>query len=330
MDKAEVQKIFQEFSDKKILIVGDVMIDSYLWGKVERISPEAPVPIVSTIKKEMRLGGAANVALNIQALGATPLLCGIIGNNDHGTDFLALMQENHLENDGIYIVAGRPTTVKTRIIGGNQHLIRIDEETDKPISGKDECGFIDHIREVIENYSVDAVIFQDYDKGALTPTIINHVIALAKEYNVPTLVDPKKRNFQNYAGVTLFKPNFKEFCEGMKIDLAKDRYDKIFEAAKEFQNHKHIEFLMITLSEKGVLISNKQRYWHIPAHLRDITDVSGAGDTVISVTSLCMAAALSPELTAAMANLAGGLVCEKVGVVPIDKDYFMTEVEIKL
>jgi rfaE bifunctional protein kinase chain/domain len=319
MKKEEIISLFGSFTSKKVIVIGDVMVDSYLWGKVERISPEAPVPILNCTKRESRLGGAANVALNLAAMGATPFLCGIIGNDDNGTIFLKLMQENRLSNIGTYIVKSRPTTVKTRVIGGNQQLIRIDEETTKPIEGKTETGFAEHINKILNNETIDAIIFQDYDKGAITPKIIKEIITKAQQKGIPTLVDPKKRNFLNYQGVTLFKPNFKEFCEGLKLDITKDNFSKIYEVALNFQKSNKIELLFITLSEKGVFISNQERFYHIPSHVRDIADVSGAGDTVISIASLCLTAKLKPQEIAAISNLAGGLVCEKVGVVPIDK-----------
>jgi rfaE bifunctional protein kinase chain/domain len=294
------------------------MVDSYMWGKVERISPEAPVPIVTCTRHENRLGGAANVALNLQSLGATPILCGIIGNDDYGTMFLKILQDHHLSNTGIHIVKGRQTTIKTRIIGGNQHLVRIDEETTKPLEGKPEQQFLEHTQKVILNEEFDAIIFQDYDKGAITPHIIKEIVSIAKKHKIPVLVDPKKRNFHNFNGATFFKPNFKEFCEGLKIDLPKDDYPAIFEAVKAFQKSNDIDLFMVTLSEKGVFISNAKEYFHIQAHIRDIADVSGAGDTVISVASVCLACGLKPQEIASISNLAGGLVCEKSGVVPID------------
>jgi D-glycero-beta-D-manno-heptose-7-phosphate kinase len=327
VDKNKIKNYLDSLVSKKILVIGDVMVDAYMWGKVERISPEAPVPIVTCSRHESRLGGAANVALNIQSMGATPILCGIVGNDDNGTFFLKLMQQYHLQNIGIHIVKGRQTTVKTRIIGGNQLLVRIDEETTKPLDGKNEQHFLEHLQKVISGDGFDAIIFQDYDKGSITPSIIAEIITIAKQKNIPVLVDPKKRNFLQYSGSTLFKPNFKEFCEGLKIELVKDDLESIFEHAKMFQKTHNIELLMITLSEKGVFISNGAEYFHLPAHIRDISDVSGAGDTVISVASLCLSSGLSPKETAAISNLAGGLVCEKAGVVPIDKVQLETELK---
>jgi D-glycero-beta-D-manno-heptose-7-phosphate kinase len=327
LKQAEINRLFESFTSKKVLIIGDVMVDTYLWGKVSRISPEAPVPVVNCSKRESRLGGAANVALNLEGLGALPILSGVIGNDDNGTLFLKLVQDNHLSNHGIFILKGRPTTVKTRVIGNNQQLVRIDDETDKPLEGKSENAFVEHVEKLFEKEQIDCIIFQDYDKGSLTPKVIHAVTSIANEKNIPVLVDPKKRNFNHYTGITLFKPNFREFCEGLKIEVAKNNFAKIFEYACEFQQQQSIQYMLITLSDQGVFISSELEYYHIPAHVRDIADVSGAGDTVVSVAGLCLAAGLKPQVVAAIANLAGGMVCEKVGVVPIDKVQLKQEIE---
>lgn len=304
------------------------MIDSYLIGKVERISPEAPVPIISMTEQENRLGGAANVALNVQALGAEPLLCAVVGTDDRAEVLKSLLTENNISPEGIFTDPDRITTVKTRIIAGRQHLMRVDRETDKPLTLTTERAFIEHIAGLLEKYSISAVIFEDYDKGVITPEVIASVVTLAKEKNIPTLVDPKKRNFLNYNGTTLFKPNFKELTEGLKIDLKKNDAAGLFEAAK-ILHKKGIRYVLVTLSEYGVFISDGENYRLIPAEIRDISDVSGAGDTVISVASLCMSAGMDVVLTAQIANIAGGLVCEKVGVVPVDKKQLLEELNEK-
>jgi rfaE bifunctional protein kinase chain/domain len=317
--------LFERFNQYKVLIIGDVMIDSYMWGKVDRISPEAPVPIIASTSQENRLGGAANVALNIQALGATPVLCSVIGNDPKAEVFMSLMEDQQLTTKGILKSDERPTTVKTRIISDNQHLLRVDEETDKPIPQALIDDFCQHLTSLMQEERFDAIVFEDYDKGAITPEIINHVVDLAKQMEIPTLVDPKKRNFNAYHGVTLFKPNFKELVEGLKIDIQKHDFDAIQRASKRLQELLKTKFVLITLSELGVFISHNGQYHTIPAQIRDIADVSGAGDTLISTASLCMAAGLSAELIAWISNLAGGLVCEKVGVVPINKKRLLEE-----
>lgn len=320
--------LFSSFENYKVLIIGDVMIDSYLWGKVDRISPEAPVPIISMTNQENRLGGAANVALNIQALGATPILCAIVGNDANAATFKNLLKDSHITDEGIVTDPSRMTTIKTRVISGRQHLLRVDRESDKPISKEVETTFVSHIISLLDKYKVDALIFEDYDKGAITPHLIKQVVDAANSRNIPSLVDPKKRNFLDYNGVTLFKPNFKELTEGLKLEVSKTQPDQLFDAAK-LLHQKGIKYVLITLSEHGVFISNGSSFKQIPAEIRDISDVSGAGDTVISVASLCMASKLDHTLTAQIANIAGGLVCEKVGVVPVDKPHLMKELSQK-
>lgn len=328
MESSVIDNFFTAISGKKILVVGDVMIDSYVWGKVERISPEAPVPIVSVIKREERLGGAANVALNLLSLGAEPILCGLIGNDNGQQLFGKLMQDNGLKAEGIFIAHDRPTTIKTRIIGGKQQLLRIDEETSQPVNGRLEQDFLEHVKQLCRQNNFDAIIFQDYDKGSLTPSVISLVTDYGLQKRIPVLVDPKRRNFMAYRGVTLFKPNFKEFCEGLKVELDKDDREGIFRAAARFLTEQHIQYLLLTLSERGVMLIDTYQYYAIPAHVRDIADVSGAGDTVISVAALCMAAGMTPYQAASLANLAGGLVCEKVGVVPITRQMLEKELLI--
>ena len=321
---------FARCSQFNILVVGDVMIDAYMWGKVDRISPEAPVPIISIKSHEERLGGAANVGLNVKAMGANPVMCAVIGDDEKGELFCRLLKQNGLTADGIIKSDQRKTTVKTRVISSNQHLLRIDDEQTTPLTEQLEQQFISHIDTLFAANKFDAVIFEDYDKGNITPAIIEHVVAQAQKRNIPTLVDPKKRTFANYKGVTLFKPNFKEICEGLKITLAKGDFDALNAAAQQLRKMLGAGHVMVTLSELGVFITEGNGYSRTPAEVRDIADVSGAGDTVISVASCCMAAGLPPVLTAQIANIAGGLVCEKVGVVPVDKDALLADVVKKL
>jgi rfaE bifunctional protein kinase chain/domain len=316
----EIKNAFKRFENLKILIIGDVMIDAYIWGTVERISPEAPVPVVTIHNQERRLGGAANVALNIKAMGATPILCGVIGDDDRKEDFIDLLTEENLSDIGISIDTTRLTTVKTRIISDRQHLLRVDEEIDSMLSAETEHNFDQQITDLLKTGNIDAVIFQDYDKGTLTPTLIKSVIKTARKSGIPVLADPKHRNFLEYEKVSLFKPNFREFQRGLNIRCAKSDYGRIYEFVKTYLHEQQgIGIVMITLSELGVFISTKDGYYHIPSEIRDVADVSGAGDTVISIATLCLATGMSHELIASISNLAGGLVCEKVGVVPVDR-----------
>lgn len=301
------------------------MIDSYMWGKVDRISPEAPVPIIMSTKQENRLGGAANVALNVQALGANPILCSVIGKDSKSKTFHSLLKKRKLSNEGILEDENRKTTVKTRIISDNHHLLRVDEEIDTELDKETETKFITKILTILSDKQVNAIIFEDYDKGSITPEIIKSVVDFANKSEIPTLVDPKKRNFSEYKNVTLFKPNFKELIEGSKIDIKKGDFEGIFEASQKLHSELSAKYLLITLSELGVFISHDNSYQTIPAEIRDIADVSGAGDTLIGTASLCLAARLGSDLIAGISNLAGGLVCEKVGVVPINKDQLFKE-----
>lgn len=325
MNQDILNRAFNDFQSLRILVVGDVMIDSYYWGKSDRISPEAPVPVVSVSKYEHRLGGAANVALNLKAMGAEAILCGIVGSDNKGDLLKELLQQSNLSSEGIVHVSNRPTTVKTRIISGNQQMLRVDEEDTHPLNSNESALFFERISNIINNKKCDAIIFEDYDKGAITPQLIEKVVALAKNKDIPTCVDPKKRQFLDYKNVSLFKPNLKELKEGLKIDISQINLNNLDEAAKALRLQMPVDVILITLSEHGVYFNNGSQSKLIPAHLRNIADVSGAGDTVISVATLCMALKLDTELMAALANLSGGLVCEHVGVVPIDAQKLKSE-----
>ncbi len=325
MTKQEILSLFEKFNNISTMIIGDVMIDTYFWGKVNRISPEAPVPIIARTDIEHRLGGAANVARNVKALGAKPILCSVIGDDEKGKVLLELMQSKEMTTKGIVVSNSRVTTTKTRIISNNQHLLRVDEEYSKPVAKELEISLIDRIKSIIGTTKIDSIIFQDYDKGVITKSLIQAVVEIANSRNIPTLVDPKKRNFTNFDNVSLFKPNFKELTEGLKLEINKRDTESIHRAAQIFRKKHNIAIVMTTLSELGVYISDKADYHKLPAEIRDIADVSGAGDTVISTASLCLAAGLKPREIAWISNISGGLVCEKVGVVPIDKQLLLEE-----
>lgn len=325
MNSKEVNQIFDKFSQMRVLVIGDAMVDTYLWGKVERISPEAPIPIVTVNKRENRLGGAANVSLNLQSLGATPILFSVIGDDDKGRKFRKLLEKRNLSCEGIFIDPNRNTTVKSRIISKGQHIARVDEESTEYIKQEQEVTLITSIKKVIEKNKVDAIIFVDYDKGVITPNLFQTINNIALEKGIPTAVDPKKRNFYYYKNITLFKPNFKEFVDGTGLPLKKGDFKALKAAADEFKVKQDLKLIFITLSELGVFISNGVKEQYYPAVIRYIADVSGAGDTVLSVASLATAAELPPKTMALMSNIAGGLVCEKLGVVPIDKEQLMNE-----
>ncbi len=325
MKKDNIEEVFSKFSKLNVLIIGDAMVDSYLWGKVDRISPEAPIPIVTVTKQENRLGGAGNVSLNIQALGANPILVSIIGDDEKGRIFTELLQENRLINDGIFVDETRMTTVKTRIISGGQQISRVDQEISTLINNELEDTIFNKIKSIVDLEHIHIIIFVDYDKGLITSRLIKNVIELAKVKNILTVADPKSRNFNNYQKVDLFKPNFKEFKDGLKLQIEKTDMEELKKVSENFKKENQIGLLFITLSELGVFLTNGVKQNYYPAEVRDIADVSGAGDTVVAAASLCLAAKLPIPFMAQLSNLAGGLVCEKLGVVPIDLDLLKKE-----
>lgn len=328
-----LQQFTESLEGQNILIVGDVMVDAYMWGNVNRISPEAPVPIVEIQRRERRLGGAANVAVNIQSMGGNPVMCSVLGNDDESKEFLQIMYDHNMDKRGITTSDNRITTVKTRIIGNGTHMLRIDEEMTDPLAATDEQMMTDRLDKIFKTMNISAVILQDYDKGNLTPAVIDHVVELARRKKIITTVDPKHRNFANFHDVTLFKPNLKELKEGLNIEIdessAETMKRDLDEAALLLHQRQHIDVVLITLSAKGVYVCDfRQEEPYsliIPAHLRSICDVSGAGDTVISVITMALAAGLDVETAVRYANMAGGIVCEEVGVVPINRERLLSE-----
>jgi rfaE bifunctional protein kinase chain/domain len=321
----KLRKLFEDFGDKKALIIGDVMVDAYIFGKVNRISPEAPVPIVDVFQRVSRLGGAANVALNIKSLGGTPVLCSVIGNDEGGFELSQLLFNEKMTTDGLMTGINRKTTKKFRVIGNSTQMLRIDEESSHPLTPEEEKLFLVRIQEILNDEDPHVIIFQDYDKGSITPAIIKYVTKWAQEHHIPVVVDPKKRNFLSYRNVTLFKPNLKEMTEGLGIKIDAGDISSIQKGIKKLHDTLHAQMTMVTLSEHGIAILDKEQFVHFPAHLRKIADVSGAGDTVISVAALCVACGINPDEIAKLSNLAGGLVCEHVGVSPIDKEQLLEE-----
>ncbi len=326
-----IDEILRGFTKLNVLIVGDVMIDRYLHGKVNRISPEAPVPVVELQKTEDRLGGAANVALNIKALGATPYLYSIIGADTEGGIFLELMQEKDLPLMGIMRSEERKTTVKTRIMAGTQQMLRVDSEMTHDTEGVLQNNFVAQIEVLLNQKDIHVIIFQDYNKGVLSLKTIKEVTNLALKKGIPTVVDPKKNNFLEYQNVVLFKPNLKEIREAVPFDV-KPNVESLKKATDYLREHLGQTYTMITLSDKGLYLESNNEFTEAvggiyPTKLRNIADVSGAGDTVVSIAALCIAASLDKDTIAILSNIAGGQVCETAGVVPIDLERFIKEVK---
>ena len=323
------REIVNQFQQKRILVIGDVMIDSYLRGNVNRVSPEAPVPIVSLQKEEDRLGGAANVAINLVAMGASAIICSVIGQDKSGDKMLELLEENSISAEGLIFSSSRQTTVKTRIIGNNQHLLRVDSEQTNDINSSEEDELIAKVQTILDS-KIDAIIFEDYNKGVLTERVIGKIIELANSKGVYTTVDPKNKNFFAYKNVSLFKPNLKELKEGVGMNFSFSENEQFEKAVEKLESKLDNSISFVTLSEHGVFIKDNSEQHYIPAHIRNIADVSGAGDTVISLATLCLTVGLPIKEIAEIANLAGGLVCEKSGVVSIDKDLLIEEVELAI
>jgi len=311
-----VSELINGFSRLKVLIIGDLMIDSYTWGRVSRISPEAPVPVVNVIRRESRLGGAGNVVLNIASLGATAMICSVIGDDAPGRELQKIILDANLSTDGLIVEPNRMTTVKERIIAGSQQVVRVDSETENSISLSSQQALLAHIKDSMSD--VDVIIFEDYDKGVLSAELIQSVISMAKENNIPTVVDPKRKNFFAYKGATLFKPNLHELRDGLGLMPTDFDADHLAETVRKFKVSQEFSGVFVTLSERGVYIDFENDQHLIPAHIRQISDVSGAGDTVISIAACVLALGGSTEQIASLANLGGGLVCESLGVVPIN------------
>ena len=325
MNAAELEQLFRSFDTLKIGVIGDLMLDTYWWGKTERISPEAPVPVVAVSRKEQRIGGAGNVALNIASLGAQVSVISITGNDEEGKQLLSLLEENSINTKFIKRSSLRPTTNKIRIISRNQHMMRLDAEMVSPVSLTEETELINSFKDYIEEEAPQLVILEDYNKGVLTENVIAAVIKICREKNILTSVDPKRKNFFAYRDADLFKPNLHEAKEALNIigdEVSEQLLGEIHEAISQKLHHK-ISF--ITLSEKGVFYESGKDNSIIPTHIRSIADVSGAGDTVIAVASVVYAASGNVRLMAEIANIAGGLVCEEVGTVAINKKRLLSE-----
>ena len=325
-----IGQLFQDFTSIKVGVIGDVMLDTYLWGAVDRISPEAPVPVVSVSQKEQRIGGAGNVALNLQSLGAQAFVISVTGADEEATCLNQLFADNDIRTNYILRSADRITTNKTRIISRNQQMMRLDAEITHDLTEAEQEDLLRNFRAFVETESPQIVILEDYNKGVLTETVIKEVIAICQKNGVLTAVDPKRKNFFAYEGVDIFKPNLKEVKEALNIpfaEVALPVLEEIHEALR-LQLHHHISF--ITLSEKGVFYQHEESANIIPSHIRNIADVSGAGDTVIAVAALVYASRGNVHLMAEIANIAGGLVCEQVGTAAISKMALFHECELLL
>jgi rfaE bifunctional protein kinase chain/domain len=326
----DFKKLFDSFTKLKVGVIGDVMLDTYMWGGVERISPEAPVPVVSLHKKDYRIGGAGNVALNSQSLGAETFVLSVIGEDEDGVKLEQMFTDNNIHTNLLVRSGARITTNKTRVISRNQQMMRLDAEITTDLNEADTNSLLDKVKIFITKEKPDVIIFEDYNKGILTQKIIHDVIALCKKSGVITAVDPKRKNFFSYRGVDIFKPNLKEVKEGLNLLLVDVNKTTLGNIHKELAAVLRHAISFITLSEKGVFYQQNTHSAIVESHLRNIADVSGAGDTVIAVASLVYAVTKNVHLMAEVANIAGGLVCEEVGTVAINKTKLLHECELLL
>lgn len=325
MQQADIDQLFNKIADLKVGVVGDVMLDTYWWGKVDRISPEAPVPVVALKNKEYRIGGAGNVALNLVALQAKTTLFSIVGDDREADVLIDLLNQNHINTGYLVRSSKRITTNKTRVMSRNQQMMRLDSEITSDILATDAKEMLDYFEHYVLTEKPDVVIFEDYNKGVLSEDVIEQLISICNKNSIITSVDPKKKNFFAYKGVTIFKPNLKEVYEGLNI--AADNIDQAFLQGihQSLTDRLGNKISLITLSEKGMFYQEASQAELIPSHIRNIADVSGAGDTVIAIASLVYATSKNIHLAAAIANIAGGLVCEEVGTAAINPQKLQEE-----
>jgi D-glycero-beta-D-manno-heptose-7-phosphate kinase len=319
------EQLFNDFKHQHIAVIGDAMLDTYWWGQTDRISPEAPVPVVALREKESRIGGAGNVALNLVSLGAKVSMHTVTGADEDGLLLELMMKDRGIDTEGVWKSPNRMTTNKIRIISRSQQVLRLDKEIADDLSDDEADRFYKKTLSLFEAHRPNVVIFEDYNKGLLTEKVIREIISYCNTHGILTAVDPKRKNFFAYQGVTLFKPNLKEAREALNFIDLKPSLENLKAIHLLLQERLKHDISFITLSEAGVFFQQGEEGHIIPAFVRNIADVSGAGDTVIAVAALVYASTRDPRLMALVANLAGGLVCEDVGTVAIDSNRLLNE-----
>ncbi|HCV42712.1 MAG TPA: D-glycero-beta-D-manno-heptose-7-phosphate kinase [Bacteroidetes bacterium] len=316
-----IKELLKGFLHKRIAVVGDLMVDSYYWGTVTRVSPEAPVPVVDVVSESTRLGGAANVANNIQALGGEPMLIGLIGDDHPGEMFLNILKEQNLNTEGIVQDTSRPTTIKTRVIAHSQHVVRIDNESKAECPERLRHRIVDAVKYNIQN--IDGIILEDYNKGVITKDIIHEIIAVARKYNKIVTVDPKYNNFFEYKNVTVFKPNKRETEEAIGKRIRNN--DDVIQAGQSLLATLQAENVLLTRGEEGLTLFEKNgEISHMRSLATNVQDVSGAGDTVISTLTMALVGGGTVREAAALSNCAASVVVGAVGIVPIQPDELLT------
>ena len=322
--KDKFKKIISKFSKTNVLVIGDLILDEFLWGDVSRISPEAPVPVVRVKSESFMPGGAANVANNIHALGGKAYLAGVVGMDERGRILTSELAKKDMDVEGIVIDSERPTTLKTRIIAHHQQVVRIDKEKMDGLGIGLIEQIIDYVKEIIDE--IDAIIIEDYGKGVVTPKLLQEVLRLARRHKKIVTVDPKEEHFHYYKGVSAITPNHYEAAQAVGIKV-KDA-DSIARIGKALLNKLKCEAVLMTRGEDGMQLFEKNgRVTHIPTFAQDVFDVSGAGDTVIGTFTLALAAGASMIDAARISNTAAGIVVGKVGIAVSTQEEILTRIK---
>jgi D-beta-D-heptose 7-phosphate kinase/D-beta-D-heptose 1-phosphate adenosyltransferase len=306
------------FPKARILVVGDMMLDHYIWGNVSRISPEAPVPVVHVTKETVLLGAAANVVNNVHALGGSVRVCGVIGHDDAGRQLSHMLRAKGIHTDGLIVESGRPTTIKTRVIAHSQQVVRFDRETKDGIDRDTHRRIYDAVKQHVDD-GLDAIILSDYSKGVVTRELVRDIVKLTSKRDLIVSVDPKVNHFGMYSGVTILTPNTKEASLGSKIEIESEK--SLLKAGTTLLKRLKCKAVLITRGEQGMsLFERNSRITHIPTVAREVFDVTGAGDTVISTLTLAMAAGAPMVDAARLSNVAAGIVVAVVGTATVNPE----------
>ena len=312
-DGKSLKKYLARFKNKNMLVIGDLILDEFIWGNVRRISPEAPVPVVEVESESLRLGGSANVVNNLIALGCKVSLCGVVGQDENAEKLLGILDEMNVDCSGIVKKKDRPTAIKTRVIAQHQQIVRFDREKPSLISDYSRNKIVDYVKKGLKD--IDAVIISDYGKGVISEKILSKIIPYINEKKIPIAVDPKPINFPYYQGVTVITPNHHEASTAAEIEAENQK--EIISAGTKLCAKQNSDAILITRGENGMsLFERDGDITHIPTMARDVYDVTGAGDTVISVMALSLASGASLKEAAVMANHAAGIVVGKLGTTP--------------
>jgi D-beta-D-heptose 7-phosphate kinase/D-beta-D-heptose 1-phosphate adenosyltransferase len=326
-DSGKIEKTVRDFKDVSVMVIGDLILDEFIWGDVSRISPEAPVPVVWVKKESFMPGGASNVANNLSSLGAKVYSVGVIGDDDRGAVLKSELDQKGVDTSGILVDGSRPTTLKTRVVAGHQQVVRIDKERTEPLAEAMVRRMIDRITEMVKK--VDAVIIEDYGKGVITPRLLQRIVPLAKRGNKIISVDPKEEHFRYYRGITVITPNNHEASKAVGFQIKDEATLK--KAGSALLSKIGCKIALVTLGENGMAVFRKGKPMeHIPTVAQEVFDVSGAGDTVIATYTLALAAGADPVMAAYIANCAGGIVVGKVGIAVVSPDELITRIKREL